>query len=115
MKIGITPLKRILSILLILAMMCSVFVSCASGEGNESDSNNDESYASSDLNGDGEINGDDIESEDGIIPIFANGDYVAKIIRPETASQFEKDVYNKLVNVFHPAIANFIPLHTRLQ
>ena len=56
MKIGITPLKRILAILLVLAMMCSVFVSCASGEGNESDSNNDESYASSDLNGDGEIN-----------------------------------------------------------
>ena len=100
MKIGITPLKRILAILLILAMMCSVFVSCASGEGNESDSNNDESYASSDLNGDGEVNGDDIESEDGIIPIFANGGYVAKIIRPETASQFEKDVYNKIKDLF---------------
>ena len=97
MKIGITPLKRILAILLILAMMCSVLASCAGDEGNESDTN-DESYASSDIDGDGI--GDDVESEDGIIPIFANGGYVAKIIRPETASQFEKDVYNKVKDLF---------------
>ena len=97
MRIGITPLKRILAILLIITTLCSLLASCAGDEGNESDTN-DESYASSDINGD-EI-GDNVESEDGIIPIFANGGYVARIIRPETATQFEKDVYNKIKDLF---------------
>ena len=90
MKIGITPLKRILAILLILATICSVLASCATDGESESDSGTNDSYAEN-----GENNGD-VESEDGIIPIFANGAYTAKLIRGDMASAFEKEIYNQI-------------------
>ena len=87
-------LKRLLALLLILATICSVFASCASdAEGTESDSLADGSGDSSDI----DIS---IESEDGAIPIFKNGEYVAKIIRAESATAFEKDIYNKIKELF---------------
>ena len=73
--------------------MLSVFAACADTEGDESDSN-DGSSLTTDENGNSA--GGDIESEDGIIPIFSNGAYTAKIIRGETASAFEKDIYNQI-------------------
>ena len=87
-------LKRLLALLLILATICSVFASCASdAEGTESDSLADGSGDSSDIDV-------SIESEDGAIPIFKNGEYVAKIIRAESATAFEKDIYNKIKELF---------------
>jgi hypothetical protein len=110
MKFKISPFKRILAVLLILATLCSVFASCTkSDEGNESDSNALGSDISTDANGNTIIgsntNGDnnannDIQSDDSVIPIFANGQYVAKIIRGELATTFEKEVYNKIKELF---------------
>ena len=94
MKKYTDSLKRLLALLLILATICSVFASCASdAEGTESDSLADGSGDSSDIDV-------SIESEDGAIPIFKNGEYVAKIIRAESATAFEKDIYNKIKELF---------------
>ena len=84
---------KLISILVIIATVLSVFAACADTEGDESDSN-DGSSLTTDENGNSA--GGDIESEDGIIPIFSNGAYTAKIIRGETASAFEKDIYNQI-------------------
>ena len=110
MRKSIAPLKRLLAILLIFTTLCSLLTSCAAGmgDGNESGSDTDESFtANGSGNGsidDGSINGGDINgdiaSDDSIIPIFANGAYVAKIIRSETATQFEKEIYNKIKELF---------------
>ena len=79
MKIKATTFKRILTALLILATLCSVFASCAdSKEGNESDSNALGSDISTDANGntiigsntDGDNNANnDIQSDDSVIPM----------------------------------------------
>ena len=104
MKSSITPLKRILAILLILTTICSVFASCATDElGGESDSDGLGSDKSTDANGNiiesangnGE-NGDDATVEAGGIPIFANGAYIAKLIRPDMPTAFEKEMYNEI-------------------
>ena len=105
MKLSITPLKRILAILLILTTICSVFASCATDElGGESDSDGLGSDKSTDANGNiiesangenGE-NGDDATVEAGGIPIFANGAYIAKLIRPDMPTAFEKEMYNEI-------------------
>ena len=110
MRKSIAPLKRLLAILLIFTTLCSLLTSCAAGmgDGNESGSDTDESFtANGSGNGsidDGSINGGDVNgdiaSDDSIIPIFANGGYVAKIIRSETATQFEKEIYNKIKELF---------------
>ena len=93
MKTRLTPLKRVLAILLILATICSVLTSCKADESNESDSDTAGSDISTNENGEA-IDGD--TSEDGIIPIFANGAYTAKIIRGDTASAFDKEIYNQI-------------------
>ena len=110
MRKSIAPLKRLLAILLIFTTLCSLLTSCAAGmgDGNESGSDTDESFTANgsgngsidggSING-GDVNGD-IASDDSIIPIFANGGYVAKIIRSETATQFEKEIYNKIKELF---------------
>ena len=110
MKFKISSFKRILAVLLILATLCSVFASCTKfDEGNESDSNALDSDISTDANGntiigsntDGDNNANnDIQSDDSVIPIFSNGQYVAKIIRGELATTFEKEVYNKIKELF---------------
>ena len=96
MKTRITPLKRVLAFLLIIATICAVFASCATDANLESDSDTDNgSYAEG-----GENGVDGIESDDSIIPIFSNGAYTAKIIRGDMASTFEKDVYNQIRELF---------------
>ena len=101
MKKRLTPLKRILAILLILATLCSALASCASNEVDESDSNSDVSSDTyTDANGNVIENNDGAESDGSLIPIFTNGQYVAKLIRHEHASTFEKDVYNKIKELF---------------
>ena len=105
MKIRITPLKRVLAILLILATICTVFASCTAENENESDSDTaNGSYAAGSGNGLGADNSGgeitNVESDDGIIPVFVNGAYTAKLIRGELASAFEKDIYNQIRELF---------------
>ena len=99
MKANSTRLKRILAVLLILATMCAVFASCAVG--NEKESGSD--IESGELGGQDAIGGADGELDENSaqdIPIFSNGAYTAKIIRGEMASTFEKDIYNKIRELF---------------
>ena len=97
MKIKATPFKRILAALLILATLCSVFASCTdSKEGNESDSNALGSDISTDASGNVIGGGDEVESADGVIPIFTNGAYTAKLIRSDTATPADKEAYTQI-------------------
>ena len=92
--------KSLLAALLVLATLCTALASCADSiNGDESNSDLLGSDISTDANGN-VIEGGGAESESGSIPIFANGEYVAKIIRSEFATTFEKDVYNKIKELF---------------
>ena len=92
-----TPLMRILAILLILTTMCTVFASCAAADEDSdgSGSGSSDSYAASGGNG-ADNTTLDIESDDSVIPIFANGAYTAKIIRGELANSLEKNIHNQI-------------------
>ena len=81
MRAKITMLKQALAILLILATLCTVLASCADEVAAESDSSTND--ASNTIY---------IESENGTIPIYANGEYQAKLIRSDTATTFDKDI-----------------------
>ena len=85
MRAKITMLKQALAILLILATLCTVLASCADEVAAESDSSTND--ASDTIY---------IESENGTIPIYANGEYQAKLIRSDTATTFDKDIYTKI-------------------
>lgn len=90
-------LIKLISALLISVMLCSVLSSCFS-----SDNAGDESNSDALNNGGG---GDAAQTEpiidpEGVITIFANGAFNAKLIRPESASAFEKDVYNQIKDLF---------------
>ena len=92
--------KSLLAALLVLATLCTALASCADSiNGDESNSDSLGSDISTDANGN-IIEDGGAESESGSIPIFANGEYVAKIIRSEFATTFEKDVYNKIKELF---------------
>ena len=92
--------KSLLAALLVLATLCTALASCADSiNGDESNSDLLGSDISTDANGN-VIEDGGAESESGSIPIFANGEYVAKIIRSEFATTFEKDVYNKIKELF---------------
>ena len=103
MRISIYALKRALAVLLVLTTLCSVLASCASLESDESDSNLSGSDVVTDADGniiESSNGGGDVESENGIIPIFANGAYTAKLIRGDTPTAFEKDIYSQIREVF---------------
>ena len=85
---------KLIAILLIIATLCSVFVSC------NSDENNDESSSESSAETGGSKQTEPIIDPEGVITIFANGAYNAKFIRAETTDNFEKDVYNKVRDLF---------------
>ena len=90
-------LIKLISALLISVMLCSVLSSCFS-----SDNAGDESNSDALNNGGG---GDAAQTEpiidpEGVITIFANGAFNAKLIRPESASAFEKNVYNQIKELF---------------
>ena len=97
-------LIRILSILLILTTICSVFASCGAdmdlsesdtdyGTGIMTDENGE--IINNGNNGNDENNATE-DSADGTITIFANGAYTAKLICGESANTIEKDVYNQI-------------------
>lgn len=91
---------KTISLLLVLVMLFSTLISCAADNGAESDSNSDSNSDLESLNG--VDNGDfeyDVE-ESGVIPIFANGAYTARIIRSDTASAQEKEIYNQIREAF---------------
>ena len=98
MKIKVHSLKRILAVLLILTTICSVFASCAGDIGLESDSNGSDSEYATDANGNaiGTDGSDDDESANGLIQLFANGEYTARVIRSDTASATDKEAYTKI-------------------
>ena len=99
MNTRITLFKRTLAFLLMLATVCSVFVSCAEVDPTETAS---DSYQNSDLTRDTlDIDNPENEAEsdketNDAIPIFANGEYIAKIIIPDKATAFEKKIYNQI-------------------
>ena len=85
MKKSLISLKQILAILLILATFCTVLASCSSVDDGGDSSDSDVATDAGD---------------DGIIPVFANGEYTAKFIIAELASPFEKEIYNEIRALF---------------
>ena len=85
-------LKRILAAILILATMCSVLASCATDPESDGESNSDGSDVISTGEGGNEA---DVDAE-GLIQIFANGAYTAKLIRADLANAFEKEIYSEI-------------------
>ncbi len=115
MKKYLTPLKRALSLLLLLATLCTAFSGCTKALGDEdaSDTNGTNgisgSGASSDLstdiggngnNGSSSGNGDGGGSTVDGIPIFLNGAYTAKFICSDKATAFEKNAYDQIRKLF---------------
>ena len=87
MKISIT---KLISLLLVFIMLFTALISCASDDSKESDSGS-ESESSADT--------EEIEyvfDENGTVPIFTGGNYVGKIIRSDSASTLEKNVYSEI-------------------
>ena len=104
MKIKAIPFKRILSLLLVLATICTTLAACASdetiGDGSESGESILATGESNSSSNNDDADSEDLESDaDGIIPIFANGAYTAKIIRSDTPSALDKNMYNQLREV----------------
>ena len=90
-----TVLKRMITILLTLSTLLTVFASCASEE-DSLESNSDTADGTDIIEGD---NGGE-NGEDGLINVFANGQYTARIIRGEMATAFEKSIYNQIKELF---------------
>ena len=91
-------LKKIISILLVLVMLCSTLASCKELVNAEiDDSDTDASNVDGTESGE---NTDGEETESGTrkntIPLFSNGEYTAKIICGDKATDFEKNMYNKI-------------------
>ena len=80
--------------MLIITTFCSVFASC------NSDEKVDESSSETSTETNGTKQTEPIIDPEGVITIFANGAYNAKFIRAETTDNFEKDVYNKVRELF---------------
>ena len=92
---------RILSLILIITTICSVFASCAGDIGLSESSGSDSTDIMTDENGEiidnGDINSDsDDEAAKEGITIFANGAYTAKLIRGENATATEKEIYTQI-------------------
>ena len=83
---------KLISLFLVFVMLFTALISCASNTNGESGSDS-ESDSSAD-EGEGEI--EYVFDENGTVPIFTGGNYVGKIIRSDSASTLEKDVYSEI-------------------
>ena len=102
--------KRFLALFLMLATVCSVLVGCVDlNNGGIFTDSGTGTNASTDATSGGTNNGTDetkgnTETEsvlkEGDIPIFLNGAYSAKIICSDTATDFEKDIYDQIRELF---------------
>ena len=81
---------KLISALLILATVCSVFAACDISE----------PPTDTDTNDQGSNETEPIIDSEGVLTVFANGAYNARLIRGEMASQFERDVYNQIKDLF---------------
>ena len=85
---------KLIALMLVFSTVFTVFISCNSNdEGTESSSE-----SSNETGGSNET--EPIIDPEGVMTIFANGAYNAKFIRAETTDTFEKDVYNKVRDLF---------------
>ena len=108
MKRHITPLKRILTILLIIATLCSTLASCSYVQADESDSDTSSSDTSAIYSGidifDSDLENIETESENTLnssgIQVFANGEYIAKLICADKPTALEKSLYDKIRELF---------------
>ena len=85
---------RLISFLIIAATMITALAACTSNttsdeSGSESSSDSNESNST-----------EPIIDPEGILTIFANGAYNVRFIRHDTASAFEKNVYNSIKDLF---------------
>lgn len=120
---------RALALLLVFIMMLSLATSCTSDndileptdkndtENDENDnedsssgdaSNSDTDESVSDTENDSDIQTNESESStdnaatgDGTIPVFANGEYIAKFIRADMPEQVDRDVYEDVRTLFN--------------
>ena len=81
---------KLISIFILVTMLLSAFSACTSSE------QSGESGSESNDGTGGTAATEPIIDPEGVITIFANGAYNAKIIRPENATNDEKNVYNKI-------------------
>lgn len=81
---------KLISALLILATVCSVFAACDISE----------PPTDTDTDAQGSNETEPIIDSEGVLTVFANGAYNARLIRGEMASQFERDVYNQIKDLF---------------
>ena len=109
MKLNSAKLKCALTVILLSATICSTLASCANVDGSIDFSDTSNSNASdvgtensTTNNGtDGAINEDinngnaEPDINDNIIPLFADGKYIARVIRNDSASALERDIYNQ--------------------
>jgi phosphoribosyl 1,2-cyclic phosphodiesterase len=81
---------KLISFLIIAATMISTLAACSSNE--------DTGESDSESNGGtgGVAQTEPIVDPEGVITIFANGAYNARVIRPENATDDEKNVYNQI-------------------
>lgn len=83
-------LFKLIAMLLITATLLGSLAACASNEEN----NESASGENNETNGSNQT--EPIIDPEGVITIFANGAYNAKVIRPENATDEEKNVYNQV-------------------
>ena len=83
---------KLISLFLVFVMLFTALISCASNNNGESGSDS-ESDSSADV---GEGESEYVFDENGTVPIFTGGNYVGKIIRSDSASTLEKDVYSQI-------------------
>lgn len=81
---------KLISIFILVTMLLSAFSACTSSE------QSGESGSESNDGTGGTAATEPIIDPEGVITIFANGAYNAKIIRPENATNDEKNVYNQI-------------------
>lgn len=83
-------LFKLIAVLLITATLLGSLAACASNE------ENNESASGENNEANGSNQTEPIIDPEGVITIFANGAYNAKVIRPENATDEEKNVYNQV-------------------
>lgn len=86
------------SLSLLLALVCVVLL-CACNGNNETPSDTDSTQQSG-------------SATDGSFVVFADGEYKCPIMRPEFASQEEKDFYSKVRNIFKKVTGVLPPIET---
>ena len=94
-----------IALLLVFLMLFSALISCAGDElGGESSDVTDDSAALGDNNiGGNDENGgenDDSQNTDGSIVIFADDEYVGRVIRSDLPDDMDKQMYNDIRNLF---------------